>query len=135
MAKIECPSCKAQIEENMKFCTECGTKMEPEGLKCPECSAELAEGVKFCTECGANIETAPVTKPKTETTPNAVICPKCRKKITENIKFCKECGTPLKKPAPKEQHEDEVDKLIKEAKETGKGLLKEANGLLKKFTR
>ena len=29
MVKMQCSSCGAQIEENKKFCTECGTKIEP----------------------------------------------------------------------------------------------------------
>jgi len=129
MAKRECPNCGAQLEENIKFCTECGTKMEPEILKCPNCSAELPEGIKFCTECGTNIETAPKQEKE-------VICPKCRKKLPANLKFCTECGTKIGPPVKeKKPHEDEVDKLIKEAKDTGKGLMKEADGLFKKFTR
>jgi len=134
MAKRECSNCGAQIEENFKFCTECGTKIEPEELKCPSCSAQLPEGSKFCTECGTKIETAP--GPKIDTAPKEVICPKCRKKLSANLKFCTQCGTRLGSQAPeKNSHDDEVDKLIKEAKDTGKGLLKEADGLLKKFTR
>ncbi|MDI6723146.1 MAG: zinc ribbon domain-containing protein [Methanobacterium sp.] len=126
MAKRECSNCGAQIEENVKFCTECGSKMEQEELKCPSCSAQLPKDTKFCTECGTKIETAP----------KEVICPKCRKKLSANLKFCTECGTRLGLQAPeKKSHDDEVDKLIKEAKDTGKGLLKEADGLLKKFTR
>ncbi len=61
MAKIECSNCGAQIEENMKFCTECGSKMElpetTEELKCPSCSAQLPPNTSFCTECGTKIET------------------------------------------------------------------------------
>ncbi len=128
----ECSKCGAQVEKNMKFCTECGTKMEPETLKCPNCSVEVPEGTKFCMECGTKIGTAP--EPKIETSPKEVTCPKCRKKFPADTKFCKECGTKIMPQAPKKKsHEDEVDKLVKEAKVAGKGLMKEADSLLKRF--
>lgn len=127
MAKIECSNCGAQIEENIKFCTECGSKMEssePEGLKCPNCSAQLPEGTKFCTECGAKVAEEP----------KEVICPKCSKKNPIGTKFCTDCGTIIGQPVSKKKsQEDDVDKLIKEAKDTGKNLMKEATGLFKKF--
>lgn len=128
----ECSNCGAQVEENMKFCTECGSKMEPEVLKCPNCSVELPEGTKFCMECGTKIGADP--EPKIEAAPKEVICPRCRKKLPANLKFCTECGTELvPRVREKRTHDDEVDKLIKEAKDTGKGLLKEADSLLKRF--
>lgn len=134
MAKRECSNCGAQMEENIKFCMECGSKMEPEELKCPNCSIKLPEGTKFCMECGAKVETAPEPKPKIETAPKEVICPKCREKYPANTKFCTKCGTRFGPPVPKKKsHDDEVDKIINEAKVAGKGLLKEADGLLKKF--
>ena len=130
----ECSNCGAQMEENIKFCMECGGKMDPEGLKCPNCSIDLPEGTKFCMECGTKIGTAPELKPKIETAPKEVTCPKCRKKFPADTKFCKECGTRIGSQVLKRKsHDDEVDKLINEAKVAGKGLLKEADGLLKKF--
>ena len=131
----ECSNCGAQVAENVKFCTECGGKMEPEVLKCPNCSIELPEGTKFCMECGTKIGDTPRPKPKIEKAPEEeAVCPKCRKKFPAGTKFCKECGTPIKPKVSKERKgEDEVDKIIKEATTAGKGLLKEADSLLKRF--
>jgi len=130
----ECSNCGAQIAENVKFCTECGSKMEPEGLKCPSCSVKLPEGTKFCMECGTKIGDTPRPKPKIETAPKEAVCPKCRKKVPADLKFCTECGTPIGPQVSKKgTNNDEVDKIINEAKVAGKGLLKEADSLLKRF--
>lgn len=81
-----CPNCKAEIPENSKFCTKCGTKIEvavapepvtEEAPKCIKCGAELKMGAKFCTKCGTNQELAaapkaepkPVEQPKPADTP------------------------------------------------------------------
>ncbi|HEX3012750.1 MAG TPA: zinc ribbon domain-containing protein, partial [Methanobacterium sp.] len=78
--------------------------------------------------------TAPEHKPKIEKAPEEAVCPKCRKKFPAGTKFCKECGTPIKPKISREKKpEDEVDKLIKEATTAGKGLLKEADSLFKRF--
>jgi len=130
----ECSNCGAQVAENVKFCTECGSKMGPEVLKCPSCSAELPEGTKFCMECGTKVGAEPRAKPTIQTVPKEAVCPKCRKKFPAGTKFCKECGTPIKPQISREKKpEDEVDKIIKEATTAGKGLLKEADSLLKRF--
>lgn len=127
MAKIECSNCGAQIEENIKFCTECGNKMEStelEKLKCPNCSAELPKNTKFCTECGTKIAEEP----------KEVICPKCSKKLPVDIKFCTDCGTRIGEPVPtKKTRDDPIDETIESLKDTGKDLMKEAGSLFKKF--
>jgi len=46
-----------RIVEGIKFCEECGAKME---LICPACKAIIPIGRKFCGECGHDL-----TKPKT----------------------------------------------------------------------
>lgn len=130
----ECSNCGAQVAENVKFCTECGGKMGPEKLKCPSCSTELPEGTKFCMECGTKVGAEPRAKPTIQKAPEEAVCPKCRKKFPAGTKFCKECGTPIKpQVSTKKKPEDEVDKIIKEATTAGKGLLKEADSLLKRF--
>ncbi len=50
---IHCPGCKIKLKDNLKFCPECGTKLEPEKPKnCSNCNTILKIGQKFCTECG-----------------------------------------------------------------------------------
>lgn len=73
--KLKCNHCGAEVEENQKFCPECGEKI---GIFCKQCGAKLAKkGQKFCPECGAS---------------QVFICLKCKKEIDENSKFCPECG-------------------------------------------
>jgi len=57
-----CPGCGAAVAEGIKFCNQCGTKLEvpapaAEAKKfCTNCGAEAAAGVKFCSQCGSRIE-------------------------------------------------------------------------------
>ena len=46
---MKCPECQFDNREVVKFCEECGAKLE---LKCPNCKAEISLGRKFCGECG-----------------------------------------------------------------------------------
>ncbi|MGD8470818.1 MAG: zinc ribbon domain-containing protein, partial [Desulfobacteraceae bacterium] len=46
---MQCPSCRFENPEGMKFCGECGSKLE---LKCPNCGFGNALSFKFCGECG-----------------------------------------------------------------------------------
>lgn len=76
--KIKCNKCGSEVDENQKFCPECGEKI---GNFCKECGAKLArKRQKFCPECGAS---------------QVFICPKCKKEIDEKSKFCPECGEKL----------------------------------------
>lgn len=118
MGKIQCPKCKAEVEENNKFCTECGEKIDAQ-ITCPQCSTMVPPGTKFCTECGANLEKLAETK-----------CPQCSKILPSNTKFCPECGTKIGEPPSKQKND--VDETIDNIKKTGEGLLKEAGGLFKK---
>ena len=49
-----CPSCNAPLPPNVKFCPECGAKIQVE-KHCTECGAKLTPGVKFCAECGTKV--------------------------------------------------------------------------------
>lgn len=49
-----CPSCGAQIQYGVKFCSECGHKFEKAAKKhCTSCGAGIKDGAAFCAECGA----------------------------------------------------------------------------------
>ena len=50
---MKCPRCQFDNRKGVKFCEECGIKME---LRCPSCGAGVTPGRKFCGECGINIE-------------------------------------------------------------------------------
>lgn len=55
-----CPICNALLEDDSKFCTHCGTKVE--GVvttqpNCPNCHAPIEDGATFCVYCGTKINT------------------------------------------------------------------------------
>lgn len=49
--RATCPSCNAPLASNVKFCPECGAKIQVE-TTCANCGAKMAAGTKFCPECG-----------------------------------------------------------------------------------
>ena len=46
---MKCPGCSFENRDGVKFCEECGAKLD---LQCPRCSAKIPPGRKFCGECG-----------------------------------------------------------------------------------
>jgi Putative virion core protein (lumpy skin disease virus) len=76
---VPCPSCGKPNAAGVKFCSECGSKMEVSKVPCIKCGAELREGAKFCSECGTS-----QAKPK---------CVNCQTELNPGAKFCPECGT------------------------------------------
>jgi class 3 adenylate cyclase len=50
--KMKCPDCQFENREGVKFCEECGAKLE---LRCPNCDADIPLGRKFCGECGLQL--------------------------------------------------------------------------------
>jgi len=77
---LKCPKCGAMNPPSSKFCSECGTKFEPD-KKCPKCGANVPGGSKFCPECGT-----PMGNKK---------CASCGAEVPAGTKFCPECGKPL----------------------------------------
>jgi class 3 adenylate cyclase/tetratricopeptide (TPR) repeat protein len=46
---MKCPKCQFENREGVKFCEQCGARMESE---CPNCGTTIPLGSKFCGECG-----------------------------------------------------------------------------------
>lgn len=46
-----CQNCGAKVEGDSKFCTNCGAKFDEEP-SCPNCGAPISIDDKFCTNCG-----------------------------------------------------------------------------------
>ena len=61
---IKCSNCGAQLDDDALFCTECGTKQEPQKNTCPHCGAEIDDDSIFCAECGTKLDA--VTTPTVE---------------------------------------------------------------------
>ena len=58
-----CPNCQAEMQDDVKFCIKCGTRLHEDkkpGGKTPKfcihCGTSLHEGSRFCTKCGAPVE-------------------------------------------------------------------------------
>ena len=51
--KIICPNCSSELKRDVKFCTQCGYKLD---LRCPICGGRIHEGDRFCTTCGSKLE-------------------------------------------------------------------------------
>jgi membrane protease subunit (stomatin/prohibitin family) len=53
--RATCPSCNAPLAEKVKFCPECGEKIDAT-KHCTECGAKLSPGIKFCSDCGKKVD-------------------------------------------------------------------------------
>jgi class 3 adenylate cyclase/tetratricopeptide (TPR) repeat protein len=53
---MQCPQCQFENREGVRFCEECGAKLEQ---VCPSCGAAVPPGRKFCGECGARLTAVP----------------------------------------------------------------------------
>jgi class 3 adenylate cyclase/tetratricopeptide (TPR) repeat protein len=49
---MKCPKCQTENSENLKFCGECGAKLEK---VCPHCNSSNPPQFKFCGECGHDL--------------------------------------------------------------------------------
>jgi class 3 adenylate cyclase/tetratricopeptide (TPR) repeat protein len=58
---MRCPKCQFENPENLKFCGECGAKLEK---ICPHCNSSNPPQFKFCGECGHDLtlSTRPIPK-------------------------------------------------------------------------
>lgn len=84
-AGAACPSCGKQNAAGVKFCADCGSKMEVAKVPCVKCGADLRAGAKFCSECGASQEKAKCTGCQAELSPGAKFCPECGTKTPEPV--------------------------------------------------
>jgi len=58
---MKCPQCQSENPEKMKFCGECGAKLEK---ICPKCSFFNPPQFKFCGDCGHNLSLPSESLPK-----------------------------------------------------------------------
>ena len=49
---MRCSKCHSTIRPGIKFCEECGSKLE---TTCPACKTTIPLGTKFCGECGSRL--------------------------------------------------------------------------------
>jgi class 3 adenylate cyclase/tetratricopeptide (TPR) repeat protein len=58
---MQCPNCQFENPEGIKFCGECGAKLE---RICPSCNSSSPPNFKFCGECGHKFDVPVETPPK-----------------------------------------------------------------------
>ncbi len=58
---MRCPSCQAENRPGVKFCEQCGARLE--GV-CPSCGAPVPPSSRFCGECGAPLGPASPPLPR-----------------------------------------------------------------------
>ncbi|MBR5420451.1 MAG: SPFH domain-containing protein [Lachnospiraceae bacterium] len=49
---IECPNCRAQLPQGVRFCSQCGFSFAEQVC---ECGTKLTPGAKFCPQCGKRL--------------------------------------------------------------------------------
>ena len=79
---MNCPKCRTENPEGVKFCGECGVRLEK---ICPRCRAANPPQFKFCGECGQALTATPESpsqKSHPEKRPTPSLLPK---ELTERI--------------------------------------------------
>ena len=114
---MNCPNCKAEISDDMKFCIKCGTKIEmpAPGEKPAEAVAQIpkvnlskpasetkpAESPKPEAQDKPETQDKPAAQAKPAEEPVAqagvqpALCAKCGAPLKEGTKFCTKCGAPV----------------------------------------
>jgi predicted amidophosphoribosyltransferase len=101
-----CPHCYAQIPNNVKFCTECGSSIENNSSPTPSHQRPRTvdnDPVESIKESGKDLmnEISSLFN-KGNSSQRSNHCPHCSAQIPNNVKFCTECGSPIEynKPTP-----------------------------------
>jgi NADH pyrophosphatase NudC (nudix superfamily) len=81
---IMCTACGTPNKKELKFCGNCGNKLEMPKAICPSCGFENAAGTRFCGSCGARLQAEAENKPS--------VCPNCGAENEPGTKFCGSCG-------------------------------------------
>lgn len=58
---MKCPKCRFENPPGVKFCVECGSKLE---IICSKCGYGNSLSYKFCGECGLNLTQSTKSSPK-----------------------------------------------------------------------
>lgn len=67
---MKCNNCGNICPEGTKFCTHCGTKLEPANL-CPRCGSATVPSAKFCQTCGTPLKKETSTRPASGSKPSS----------------------------------------------------------------
>ena len=49
---MNCPNCMAKVDQDAKFCRQCGSRI---GIECPTCGSPNPSDSKYCGDCGGRM--------------------------------------------------------------------------------
>jgi len=78
---IACPDCQSAIDQNAKFCPQCGHQ-QLVFSQCTQCGKNLTTSAKFCSRCGQPVEEKQAPK----------FCAQCGNENEPDSMFCNQCG-------------------------------------------
>ncbi|MCL1802552.1 MAG: zinc ribbon domain-containing protein [Eubacteriaceae bacterium] len=96
-----CRECGAKLSTDMKYCSDCGTKVadvysgtSSREAICPICSKPVNSELMFCTYCNTNIsDIRAEDEDEYESEPVQInVCPYCHKLAPLGSTECPECG-------------------------------------------
>ena len=98
----KCPVCGASVSENGEATSApVMENINLPTYKCPSCKADIVGEHRFCPSCGVNLQQAAqeyetkATADKDETAQKKSFCPQCGAEVRGGAKFCNECGAKL----------------------------------------
>jgi predicted amidophosphoribosyltransferase len=100
-----CPHCSANIPNNVKFCTECGSSIENSSSASPSNQQPRTvdnDPVESIKESGKDFmnEISSLFNKAGNNQRRSNYCPHCSAQIPNNVKFCTECGSPIEYNEP-----------------------------------
>jgi len=79
---MRCPTCRNENPEGVKFCGECGARLE---RTCPQCHAVNPPQFKFCGECGQPFSAPPETSQPKHPSKKRTVPSQPPQELTEKI--------------------------------------------------
>lgn len=119
----KCKKCLSQLEDNVNFCSECGSAdfelsdgfIKQEVKLCKACNNETSIEDKFCSNCGGNdFEIVEKMLPVEETTSKSEAINSIKDKTVEKLKAGKEEGAELFNAMKNDVSKSEFIKMIRE---------------------
>ena len=89
MEDLKCQVCFSKVSNDMKFCTNCGSKLEK---RCSVCNCLLDENWRYCKDCGIKINTKKTENQSEKEKPQKT---EGNEENHVNIKYlkCQKCGS------------------------------------------
>ena len=87
-----CPNCNAPLEDDVRFCSNCGAAVVPAEAPAP---APEAPAPAYEPEPAPVYEPAPAPVYEPAPAPDASFCPNCGEAISGASDFCEHCGAAL----------------------------------------